>query len=225
VSVQYIWYDHHFSRHADLGSNNGFTGHLPGGEPRTTVIMDRYRAKTSTFFSKLANGLRAKQRPLSESLGPPGPQTSLGTGSHISLVDQTSISSRPTFAVFELPNELILSVLSYVSPDPGPTSHYERFRFSFYMHPKNYHAERVEFLLPLSMTCRAMRLRLLPWIWERIEGSSRKGFKRRPEPIVGALRADPGLAMNVKYFRPPICLWTGAYLRPLKVPDDVSRVG
>jgi hypothetical protein len=212
----------------DLGSNNDFTGHLPGGERSYYwLVMDRHRGKTSTFSSqslRMASERNSAQRSAVAGI-PPGPQACLGTGSRISLVDQASISSCPTFAVFELPNELILSVLSYVSPDPGPTSHYERFRFSFYMHPKNYHAERVEFLLPLSMTCRAMRLRLLPWIWERIEGSSRKGFKRRPEPIVGALRADPGLAMNVKYFRPPICLWTGAYLRPLKVPDDVSRVG
>ena len=64
---------------------------LPGGEPRAAGIMDRYRGKTSTFISKLATGLGVKQRPaivpLSESLGPPGPQTCHSTRSHVSSVD------------------------------------------------------------------------------------------------------------------------------------------
>ena len=65
-------------------------------------------------------------------------------------------------------------------------------------------------MLPLSMTCRAMRLRLLPWIWERIEAVNWKGRKDlvwRTKAIVRTLRADPGLRMGVKYSYPPICPW------------------
>ena len=58
--------------------------HLPGGEPCTTGIMERYRERISTFFAGLANALGAKQRPLSKSLGPPGPQTCRSTSSRIS---------------------------------------------------------------------------------------------------------------------------------------------
>jgi hypothetical protein len=74
--------------------------HLPAGEPCTIGITDRYREMTSTFFAKLANSLGAKQRPaivpLSESLGPPGPQTSHSTSSRISSLDQIPMSSHPT---------------------------------------------------------------------------------------------------------------------------------
>ena len=74
----------------------------------------------------------------------------------------------------------------------------------------DYHQRRVEFLLPLSMTCRMMRLRLLPWIWECVEVFSDdwtggEGLMRRPRAIVGALRADPGLGESVKYFHFPSC--------------------
>ena len=188
--------------------------HPPGGEHLTAGIMDYHPGNTSTLFSKLLTSRRAKQRPLSESLGPPGPQTCHSTSSRINSLDQTSISSHPIFAVFEFPDELILSVLSYVSPDPRPTGRYARFRFPYYVRANNYHRQRVAFLLLLSMTCRAMRLRLLPWIWGRIEVFSvdwcgEGDLVWRPEVIVGALRADPGLAASVKYFHPPICHRSG----------------
>ena len=71
----------------------------------------------------------------------------------------------------------------------------------------DYHEQRVLFLLPLSMTCKAMRLRLLPWIWERVEclelvpnWSSEEGIPRKLDTIVGTLRADIYLATSVKYF-------------------------
>jgi hypothetical protein len=190
--------------------------HLPGSEDCTPGIMhiDHRPGKTSTLFSKLSTSRRAKQRPLSESLGPPGPQTCHSTSSRISSLDQTSISLHPIFPVFEFPDELILSVLSYVSPDPRPNGQYARFRFPYYVRPNNYHRQRVAFLLLLSMTCRAMRLRLLPWIWERIEVFSvdwcgEGGLVWRPKVIVGALRADPGLTASVKYFHPHICHGSG----------------
>ena len=180
--------------------------HLPAVELCTTGIIDRYRGKTSTF-SKPANDLGAGRHALSDSLGPPVPLTSHCTSSRTDSLDQTSVSSCLTFAVSELPNELILSVLSYVSPDPMQTGRRERFRFPYYMRANDYHQQRVEFLLPLSMTCRAVRLRLLPWIWQRIEVFSldrkrQEDRMRRPKTIMSALRTDPGLAMNVKYLHP-----------------------
>ena len=72
-------------------------------------------------------------------------------------------------AVFELPDELILSILSHVAPDTQHTSHWVRFRIQHELGIGNYHQQRVQFLRPLSMTCRTMHLRLVPWIWERLE--------------------------------------------------------
>jgi hypothetical protein len=201
--------------------------HLPGGEARTTGITDRYREMTSTFFAKLANSLGAKQRPaivpLSESLGPPGPQTCHSTSSRISSSDQIPMSSHPTFTVFKFPEELILSVLDCVSPHPGPTVHYAWFRYQY----NTYHRERVRFLLPLSMTCRAMRLRLLPWIWECVKvicRSDTEDFRRRPMVIMGTLCADPYLGTSVKYFHLLLCPWVRADLRPPKVPDNLAFI-
>ena len=165
--------------------------------------MSRY-----CFFAKLANGLGVKQRPpipLSKSLGAPGPQTSHSTSSRISTLDQkTSILSRLTSAVFEFPDELILSILSYVSPDPH---RYARFHVQYIMDTRDDYRRRVVFLVPLSMTCRAMRLRLLPWIWGHVEvlpggWTGMEGPMQRHKVIVGALRADPYLCMNVKYVYP-----------------------
>jgi hypothetical protein len=198
--------------------------HLPGGEHCATGIMDRYRADTLTFFATLADSLGVKQRPLSESLGPPGPQTSHSTSSRIDSLDQTPISLHPVFPVFKFPDELILSVLSYVSSRPKPTGHYARFRFQYNMDNNYCHRRRAEFLLPLSMTCRAMRLWLLPWIWEHVEVFSGENLERRPKAIADALRADPCLGMSVKYFRPFIRPWVGADLCSLKVPVDRSFV-
>jgi hypothetical protein len=182
----------------------------------------RYRGKSSTFLSKLATGLGAKQLLFSESLGPPGPQTCRSKCSHISSLDQLSISSHLIFAVFEFPDELILSVLSYVSP--APTGQYARFRFQYNMDNNDYHWRRMEFLLSLSTTCRAMRLRLLPWIWNHIEASSWKDLERRPKVIVDVLRADPCLGMNVRYFCPFVRRWLGTNICSLKVPDDASCI-
>ena len=178
--------------------------HLRGSERCPTEIMDRYRGKTSTFLSKLATGLGAKRRLLSESLGPPGPQTCRSTCSRIGSLDQT-ITLHFISAVFGFPDELILSVLSYVSPALELTGQHVRFRFQYNMDNSDYHWRRMEFLLSLSMTCRVMRLRLLPWIWNHIEASSWKDLERRPKVIVSVLRADPCLGMSVRDSRPFIC--------------------
>ena len=53
------------------------------------------------------------------------------------------------------------------------------------------------------MTCRAMRLRFLPWVWEYIAPSSGQGSKETPasdlRAIVNALHTDKSVATSVKY--------------------------
>jgi len=70
----------------------------------------------------------------------------------------------------------------------------------------DYHEQRVRFLLPLSMTCKEMRLRLLPWVWEHIEclelaprWGSEGSSPWKLDNIMGVLSADTTLAINVKY--------------------------
>jgi len=105
------------------------------------------------------------------------------------------------FAVFELPNELIHSILSHISP----TDPYARFHVQYQTKIK-YHERRLWVLRLLSMTCKAMRLRLLPWIWEHLEplwGNyvGPGGLSR----IAHASRVDGSLASSVKYFCALFC--------------------
>ena len=109
-------------------------------------------------------------------------------------------------AVFKLPDELILSILSHMSPDPSPSGHYARFRMPYSVGMSDCHNQRVDFLRPLSATCRAMRLRLLPWDWERLEMPQRVGWAlqgqtvQRLNTIVNGPYAGTFLATNLKYF-------------------------
>ena len=69
----------------------------------------------------------------------------------------------------------------------------------------DYHRQRVRFLQLLSMTCKAIRLRLLPWVWERLEFPlpwSPGGFSlaRKLTTLTNVLCADMLLATTVKYF-------------------------
>ena len=141
--------------------------------------------------------------------------------------------SHLTFAVFELPDELILSILSYISPDPQLTDigRYARFRVQYGMVVDGGHQQRVRFLLHLSMTCMAMRFRLLPWVWERLEclelvpsWSSDGRFPRKLNAIMKALDANASLATSVRYFCALLCLSVGADLCPLKVRDGARVV-
>ena len=65
------------------------------------------------------------------------------------------------------------------------------------------HQLRVQSLLPLSRTCKAMRLLLLPWIWERIEclqvDSPQQDTPRKLDAVMKTLSADPSLVTNVRY--------------------------
>ena len=75
----------------------------------------------------------------------------------------------------------------------------------------NCYDQRVEFLRPLSMTCRAMRLRLLPWVWERLEipqrlvTASKKLIAQRLSTILDGPRTGAFLATNVKYLYSLLC--------------------
>ena len=183
--------------------------------------MDHYREMSSAFFTRLTGGLGRKRRPttalLSESLGPPASQTSLSIVSLYQVLGSSINPSHSTYAVFVLPDELILYILSHISPVPRDAGQYSRFRLQYCMGIDDYHQQRLQFLLPLSMTCRAMRVRLLPWVWERIEcleppplwGSGPIRSRKR-NTITGALRADTSLATIVRYFRTLLCPWFGA---------------
>ena len=74
-----------------------------------------------------------------------------------------------TFAVFELPGELILSILSHISP--VLIGYYARFRVQDELAVYDDHLRRMRVLrwLTLSMTCKTMRWRLLLWILERLD--------------------------------------------------------
>ena len=167
--------------------------------------MDRYRKKTSSLFTRLAGGLSGrKPRPaISRS---PAPQTSLSTTSHVSF--WVECQSYP-LAVFVLPDELILSILFHVAPDTQYTSHWVRFRL-VHNEINDDHIIRVRFLRRLSATCKAMRLRLAPWLWEHLELSTRQAWDsagetavRNLNAIANALRTNTSLTTSVKYFFTP----------------------
>ena len=124
-------------------------------------------------------------------------------------------------------------MLSHVSPDPYLAGHYTRFCVPYRVRNRRYHKHRMQFLRPLSMTCRAMRLRLLPWIWERLEvfGCLKTwglpfGIPAVPMSgviILNALCTDTFLATNVKYSCALLCPWAGANSSPsMKDHDSAS---
>ena len=163
--------------------------------------MDGHRENISPSFA----GCPAIAQP-SKFLGSPGPQTSLSTSSRISL-NRTLTYLHPS--VFKLPDELILSILSHISPDLRATGHCAWFRDSYdtgvYDSDCN---QRKQILRRLSMTCRAMRLRFVPWVWEHLEVSSVHYRKSEAIAVIAdALHADAFLATSVRYFHIPLCLW------------------
>ena len=115
-----------------------------------------------------------------------------------------NIDFHPAFAVFELPDELILSILSHVAPEPQPSDHRTRFRVQYGPTISDCNQERTRFLRPLSMTCKAMRLRLIPWIWGHLElfPERPQGWRstkvRNLEIVLNVLEGDAYLAATVK---------------------------
>ena len=158
-------------------------------------IMGCYREKTSSLFARFA------------------PQTSLRRA-------LTSVlCARPfnlTFTVFKFPDELILSVASHISPEL--IGHYARFRIQDELGVYDYHRQRMRVLRQLSMTCRTMRSRLLPWILERLEvemptqcnWSSGETVGGRLNTVVNALHANTFMADSVRYFCALLYSWIGA---------------
>jgi len=119
--------------------------------------------------------------------------------------------SHPFSAVCKLPDELFLSILSHAYPGPQFAGQYARFRIQYCMQISYDHGWRVRFLRQLSMTCKAMRLRLLPWIWGDIAPSLRcycytgtlsKGLQRNFNTILRTSYADAFLASSVNTSAP-----------------------
>ena len=107
--------------------------------------------------------------------------------------------------VFELPDELILSILSHIAPNPQVIGHCAWFRDS-YGARENHRYQRTQFLRRLSMTCRAMRLRFVPWVWERLEISMLHYWRSREINIIAnALEADVLLVTSIRYFCALFC--------------------
>jgi len=79
------------------------------------------------------------------------------------------------------------------------TGPYARFRGQYNADIDDYLQQRERFLRPLSMTCKAMQLRLLPWIWEHIEPSF-GDYVGNLNRIAYASHVNRSLASSVKYF-------------------------
>ena len=186
-----------------------------GRRPLRSRIMDRRRAKISGFFIRLVSGLGRKRRlsivPFSQPSGSTVRQTSLSMISHVGSLCRMLMCFDPTFPVFELPDELILLILFWISPDPQLTGRYARFSFPYNTGSSECQNQRASFLRPLSATCRAMRLRLLPWVWERVEVPRQDPWKSDDRivwglnVIVSSLRRDVFLAGSVRYFSIFLC--------------------
>ena len=157
-------------------------------------------------------------------------------GSHLKPVSARALTSvlcaRPfnlTFTVFKFPDELILSIASHISPEL--IGHYARFRVQDELAVYDDHRQRVRVLRWLSMTCKTMRSRLLPWIRERLDvemlkpynWSSGESVEGRLNAIINASHADTFMANRVRY----LCTLSpriGADLCPPKVHDSISRM-
>ena len=95
---------------------------------------------------------------------------------------------------------------------------------------EDHHQQRMQFLRPLSMTCKAMRSRFLPWVWERLELPSpwspgTMTLSRKLTALANALHTDISLATNVMYFCAPFLPQVEADSCPPKVHDGASWVG
>ena len=118
----------------------------------------------------------------------------------------------PILTVFKLSDEDFFSILSHICPVPQPAGHHAWFHFQREVYGNI--LQRADLLRPLSMTCRTMWLRLLPWVWECLQLSPPRTwgegvFAKRLDAIVNIFQANAILAATVKYFY-VLCLWFGA---------------
>ena len=119
----------------------------------------------------------------------------------------------PIIAVFKLPDEIILSIPSHVSPGPWLAGHHTRFCIPYCVGNNDCHDRQVLFLRPFSMTCRAMWLRLLPWVCVGGLEASLWLLQtiREFNPIVlNTFRTDAVLATSAKWVCTILCLLNGA---------------
>ena len=66
--------------------------------------------------------------------------------------------------------------------------------------------QHVRSLRQLSMACRTMWLRLVPWVWERLEISISDYQKPdKTEIFANVLRAETFLATSIRYFCALLC--------------------
>ena len=78
------------------------------------------------------------------------------------------------------------------------------------------------------MTCRAMWLRFVPWVWERLElpfthyWGSGGTWVRDFNPIANALHTEIFLATSVRYFYALLYPSVGADLRSVEVHEGAS---
>ena len=189
-----------------LGSSHTFSPpSLSGGEPCDTEIMNCHGDNTPKFSARITYGLVRKRH--STIRRSPTPQTSLSTSfpSSIGLFQSNANLSYYIFAVFQLPDELILSILSHISPDPHLTGQYARFCVQYRMKISDSHQQRMKILHPLSRTCMAMRLRLLPWIWDHIQPSrcfydtnGKRSISWKFATLARTVYADVSLATRVR---------------------------
>ena len=130
--------------------------------------MNRSGENSLMLFSRLAYGLVGKQSLATVGRSPAlvksVPQTSLSMSSWVDF-SQSRVDMSTPFSVFELPDGLILSILSHISPDLWFAGQHAQFRVQYCMEISNHRKLRARFLLLLSMTCKMMRLRFLLWIW------------------------------------------------------------
>ena len=97
----------------------------------------------------------------------------------------------------------------------------------------DYRQQWVQSLRPLSMTCKRMRLRLLPWIWGRLEikiplpygWDACEIIAKKLNTAANYLRVDTLLATSVTYICAFLCSCVGSDFCSLtKVPHGISPV-
>ena len=189
-------------------------------EPCAATVKGHQRSSLGLHTASAGNNVRSSINLLCHKLAPVRALASF-FGSNTDIF-------RPIISVFKLPDEIILSILSHISPDPWLAGDYARFCIPYCVDNSVCHHLWVQFLRPLSMTCRAMRLRLLPWVWERrtvwggLEASPwlLRTTRNFNEIVLDAFRTNPVLATSVRYFCTTLCPQTGVNWSPLmKVRD------
>ena len=187
--------------------------------------MNRRGENTPRLLSRLAYRLVGKQHPTIRRS--PAPQTSLSTSSSISTFDRMLTYPIPSsqFSNSQTSSSLPSSPTSPQTRTSPVTTHGTVFKYC--MDINDNHQRRMEFLLRLSGTCRTMRLRLVPWIWDHIQPSRASyryyGGERTilwSFPAITQILSQNNSLARVKYSYVLLCPWVKADPCPLKVHDS-----